>query len=166
MWCSSRGPFNLLKITWDQIPKKSHLSFHTNIWIAYQTLKLSLCFGLWFSGFEHPITACCGYGGPPLNYDSRISCGQTKNLNGSLVTAIGCNDTTEYINWDGIHYTEAANLYVSSQILTGKYSDPPFSDKMPFLLKFKFYWPTVLIFILSGVWILIILSILLNTQYL
>ncbi|XP_038877762.1 GDSL esterase/lipase At1g54790-like [Benincasa hispida] len=89
-------------------------------------------------GFEQPIMACCGYGGPPLNYDSRIVCGQTKTLNGTLVTAKGCDDSSEYINWDGIHYTEAANQYVSSQILTGKYSDPPFSDKMPFLLKLKF----------------------------
>lgn len=81
---------------------------------------------------------CCGYGGPPLNYDSHISCGQTKILNGTSVTAKGCPDSTEYINWDGIHYTEAANQYVSSQILTGKYADPPFSDEMPFLLPLKF----------------------------
>ncbi|KAI3462807.1 hypothetical protein Pfo_019470 [Paulownia fortunei] len=89
-------------------------------------------------GFEQPLMACCGYGGPPLNYHSRIACGQTKVLNGSSVTAKGCNDSTEYVNWDGIHYTEAANQYVASQILTGKYSDPPFADKMPFLLKLKF----------------------------
>ncbi|KAM0954256.1 putative alpha-L-fucosidase [Dioscorea sansibarensis] len=86
-------------------------------------------------GFEHPTTACCGHGGPPLNYNSRVGCGQTKILNGNTVTANVCNDTTEYINWDGIHYTEAANLHVSSQVLTGKYFDPPFADKMPFLLK-------------------------------
>ncbi|XP_024031463.1 GDSL esterase/lipase At1g54790 isoform X1 [Morus notabilis] len=90
------------------------------------------------AGFEQPIMACCGYGGPPLNYDFRIACGQTKILNGTSVTAKGCADSSDYISWDGIHYTEAANQFVSSQILTGKYSDPPFSDKMPFLLKLKF----------------------------
>lgn len=89
-------------------------------------------------GFENPIAVCCGYGGPPLNYDSRVTCGQTKTLNGSSVTAKACDDSTEYVNWDGIHYTEAANMHVSSQILTGKYSDPPFSAQMPFLLKLKF----------------------------
>ncbi|CAA7047605.1 unnamed protein product [Microthlaspi erraticum] len=89
-------------------------------------------------GFENPIMVCCGIGGPPLNYDSRISCGQTKVLNGTTVTAKACDDSSEYINWDGIHYTEAANHFVSSQILTGKYSDPPFSDQMPFLLSLKF----------------------------
>ncbi|ONI04615.1 hypothetical protein PRUPE_6G330300 [Prunus persica] len=89
-------------------------------------------------GFEQAIMACCGYGGPPLNYDSQITCGQTKTLNGTSVTAKGCSDSTDYVSWDGIHYTEAANQFVSSKILTGKYSDPPFSDKMPFLLKLKF----------------------------
>lgn len=82
--------------------------------------------------------ACCGLGGPPLNFNPLFSCGQTKTLNGNEMTAKGCNDTTEYINWDGIHYTEAANFHVTSQILTGKFSDPPFSDQMPFLLKMKF----------------------------
>ncbi|XP_024015756.1 GDSL esterase/lipase At1g54790 isoform X2 [Eutrema salsugineum] len=89
-------------------------------------------------GFENPIMVCCGVGGAPLNYDSRISCGQTKVLDGIPVTAKACNDSSEYINWDGIHYTEAANHFVSNQILTGKYSDPPFSDQMPFILSLKF----------------------------
>ncbi|XP_022843423.1 GDSL esterase/lipase At1g54790-like [Olea europaea var. sylvestris] len=102
------------------------------------TIKYNLIANYSRYGFEEPIMACCGYGGPPLNYDSRITCGQTKVLNGSSVTAKGCNDSTEYVNWDGIHYTEAANQYVVSQILTGKYSDPSFSDRMPFLLKLKF----------------------------
>ncbi|XP_050274498.1 GDSL esterase/lipase At1g54790-like isoform X1 [Quercus robur] len=102
------------------------------------TIKYNLIANYSRYGFEQPIMACCGYGGPPLNYDSRVCCGQTKILNGTSVTAKGCPDSTEYVSWDGIHYTEAANQYVSSQILTGKYSDPPFSDKMPFLLNLKF----------------------------
>uniref|UniRef100_A0A7N0RE30 Uncharacterized protein n=1 Tax=Kalanchoe fedtschenkoi TaxID=63787 RepID=A0A7N0RE30_KALFE len=77
-------------------------------------------------GFEEPIKACCGYGGGGhLNYDTRIVCGQTKILNGSKVTAKGCSNFTTYVNWDGIHYTEAANKHVASQILTGAYSHPP-----------------------------------------
>ncbi|KAJ1387467.1 GDSL lipase/esterase [Sesbania bispinosa] len=47
--------------------------------------------------------------GPPLNYDSRVSCGLTKILNGTTITAKGCNDSSMYVNWDGIHYTEAAS---------------------------------------------------------
>ncbi|XP_058216456.1 GDSL esterase/lipase At1g54790 [Rhododendron vialii] len=102
------------------------------------TIKSNLIMNYSRYGFEQPIMACCGYGGLPLNYDNIVRCGQTKVVNGSSVTAKGCSDSTEYVNWDGIHYTEAANQYVSSQILTGKYSDPSFSDQMPFLLKLKF----------------------------
>ncbi|GMY16598.1 GDSL esterase/lipase At1g54790-like [Fagus crenata] len=89
------------------------------------SIKLELISNYSLYGFKQPLAACCGYGGLPLNFDNRIACGQTKILNGSLVTAIPCNNTAEYVNWDGNHYTEAANEYVSSQILTGNYSDPP-----------------------------------------
>jgi hypothetical protein len=76
-----------------------------------------------------------------LNFDGRIACGETKNLNGSLVTSTPCNNTAEYVNWDGNHYTEAANEYVSSQILTGNYSDPPPSVTAESLLGSKFFNP-------------------------
>lgn len=49
------------------------------------------------------------------------------------MTAKPCNNTAEYVNWDGNHYTEAANLYVSSQILTGKYSQSPLLAAHTFL---------------------------------
>ncbi|KAH9754684.1 kinesin-like protein KIN-1 [Citrus sinensis] len=107
-------------------------------YVDIYTIKYSLIANYSRYGFEQPIMACCGVGGAPLNYNSGISCGQTKVINGTSVTAKACSDSTEYVNWDGIHYTEAANQYVSTQILTGKYSDPPFADKMPFLLDLKF----------------------------
>ncbi|CAN0914339.1 GDSL esterase/lipase At1g54790 [Linum grandiflorum] len=107
-------------------------------YVDIYTIKSNLISNYSRYGFEQPIMACCGYGGPPLNYDSRVGCGQTKVINGTTATAKACNDSTEYVNWDGIHYTEAANQYVSSEILTGKYSDPPFTDKMPFALSLKF----------------------------
>ncbi|VFQ98785.1 unnamed protein product [Cuscuta campestris] len=102
------------------------------------TIKFDLIDNYSKYGFEQATMACCGVGGPPLNYDSRVSCGQIKVINGTTITAKGCNESSEYINWDGIHYTDAANQYVATQILTGKYSDPPFRDQMPFLLKLKF----------------------------
>ncbi|KAL5984561.1 hypothetical protein ACLOJK_018666 [Asimina triloba] len=101
------------------------------------SIKLGLIANSSTYGFNHPTTACCGYGGPPANYDSRVTCGQTKNLNGSLVTAQVCDKVNEYINWDGIHYTEAANRAVALQILAGKYSNSAFSSKMPVVPKFK-----------------------------
>ncbi|XP_041016980.1 GDSL esterase/lipase At1g54790-like [Juglans microcarpa x Juglans regia] len=96
-------------------------------------------------GFKQPIAACCGCGGPPLNFDSRIACGQTKVINGSSVTANPCNNTAEYVNWDGNHYTEAANEHVSSQILTGNYSEPPvLGDCARYLPGPKFFDPKTL----------------------
>lgn len=77
------------------------------------------------AGFKEALGACCGYGGLPLNYDSRIECGESKVLNGSVVRGDACTNTTQYVNWDGNHYTEAANHYISSQILIGKYLHPP-----------------------------------------
>ncbi|KAL7259463.1 hypothetical protein ACSBR1_005373 [Camellia fascicularis] len=95
------------------------------------TIKFDLIVNYSRYGFKQPIMACCGYGGPPLNYDSQILCGQTRFFNGSSVTAQACDDSTEYVSWDGCHLTEAANQHISSQILTGKFSDPPFSATMP-----------------------------------
>ncbi|XP_074338202.1 GDSL esterase/lipase At1g54790-like [Apium graveolens] len=102
------------------------------------TMKSNLIANYSKYGFKQPLEICCGYGGPPLNYDSRIACGQTQILNGNSANITECSDNTEYVNWDRIHYTDAANLHVSSQILTGKFSDPPFADKMPFPVKINF----------------------------
>ncbi|KAK4841414.1 hypothetical protein QYF36_003996 [Acer negundo] len=96
------------------------------------SIKLDLISNFSQYGFEEPLAACCGYGGLPLNFDSRIACGQTKNLNGSTVTANPCNNTAEHVNWDGNHYTEAANQHISEQILTGNYSHSPISVNLPF----------------------------------
>ncbi|KAG2627708.1 hypothetical protein PVAP13_3KG261859 [Panicum virgatum] len=90
-------------------------------YVDIHTIKYNLIANYSRFGFEHATQACCGYGGPPLNYDGNVPCGQTVSLNGKLVTAKGCSDTTEFVNWDGIHYTEAANFHIASQILTGKY---------------------------------------------
>ncbi|KFK37921.1 hypothetical protein AALP_AA3G047600 [Arabis alpina] len=74
-------------------------------------------------GFDHSIMVCCGTGGPPLNYNNQVHCGSTATLNGTIIIAKPCNDSSKYVNWDGIHYTEAANRFVARHILTGKYSE-------------------------------------------
>ncbi|GLT42573.1 hypothetical protein SLA2020_165650 [Shorea laevis] len=94
-------------------------------YVDIYSIKINLIANYSQYGFEQPIAACCGYGGPPLNFDSRIACGVTKSLNSSTVTANPCDNPAVYVNWDGNHYTEAANLFVFQQILSGNYSDPP-----------------------------------------
>jgi hypothetical protein len=72
------------------------------------------------SGFEEPLMACCGYGGPPYNYNANVSC-----LGPGFRV---CEDGTKFVSWDGVHYTDAANAVVAAKILSGQFSTP----KMPF----------------------------------
>ncbi|BBG97617.1 GDSL-like Lipase/Acylhydrolase superfamily protein, partial [Prunus dulcis] len=60
------------------------------------------------------------------NFDPRVFCGNTKVINGRTVTATACSDPYNYVSWDGVHATEAANKLVTWAILNGSYSDPPF----------------------------------------
>ncbi|KAL0817777.1 hypothetical protein Bca101_074221 [Brassica carinata] len=79
-------------------------------------------------GFNHSIMVCCGTGGPPLNYNDQVNCGSTgKSSDGTIITARACNDSSKYVNWDGIHYTEAANRFVALHILSGRYSETALS---------------------------------------
>ncbi|KAJ0234282.1 GDSL esterase/lipase [Hirschfeldia incana] len=79
-------------------------------------------------GFDHSIMVCCGTGGPPLNYNNQVNCGSTgKTSDGTVITAKPCNDSSKYVNWDGIHYTEAANRFVALHILSGRYSETALS---------------------------------------
>ncbi|CAN1765663.1 GDSL esterase/lipase At1g54790 [Linum perenne] len=88
-------------------------------YVDIYSVKLDLIANYSIYGFKEPLAACCGYGGPPLNFDSRVDCGVTKNINGSIATAKPCEDASEYVNWDGIHYTEAANRFVAQRLMSG-----------------------------------------------
>lgn len=71
-------------------------------------------------GFEEPLMACCGYGGPPYNYNANVSC-----LGPGFRV---CEDGTKFVSWDGVHYTDAANALVAAKIFSGQFSTP----QMPF----------------------------------
>ncbi|KAK6158828.1 hypothetical protein DH2020_006142 [Rehmannia glutinosa] len=78
-------------------------------------------------GLKYGTKACCGYGGGAYNFNQQVFCGNTKWINGQNLTATACNDPYNYVSWDGIHATEAANKIVANAILNGSYFDPPFS---------------------------------------
>ncbi|KAF8404089.1 hypothetical protein HHK36_008969 [Tetracentron sinense] len=80
-------------------------------------------------GLEYPLIACCGYGGK-YNYSDSVGCGGTISVNGSQVFVGSCERPSVRVNWDGIHYTEAANKLVFEQIVDGALCDPPVSLKM------------------------------------
>lgn len=74
-------------------------------------------------GFELPLVACCGYGGE-YNYSSSVGCGGTIDVNGTEIFVSSCERPSVRVNWDGIHYTEAANKFIFDQISTGAFSEP------------------------------------------
>lgn len=46
-------------------------------------------------------------------------------MNGSEIYGASCSNPLEYLSWDGIHYSEAANKWVANRVLDGSLSDPP-----------------------------------------
>ncbi|KAJ9673626.1 hypothetical protein PVL29_023276 [Vitis rotundifolia] len=80
-------------------------------------------------GFELPLVACCGYGGE-YNYGNDAGCGSTITVNGSEIFVGSCERPSSRVNWDGIHYTEAANKFVFDKISSGAFSDPPLPLRM------------------------------------
>ena len=42
------------------------------------------------------------------------------------MTATACSDPYNYVSWDGIHASEAANKIITKAILSGSYFDPSF----------------------------------------
>lgn len=83
-------------------------------------------FGLFETGLEYGTKACCGYGGGEYNFNPKVYCGESKEIDGKKVTATACDDPYKYVSWDGIHTTEAANKLITHAILNGSYFDPPF----------------------------------------
>lgn len=78
-----------------------------------------------FVGFKGQIKACCGHGGK-YNYNRLAKCGAKVNFNGSqTVLSMSCKDPTTSVNWDGTHFTEAANKWIFQHLAGGFYSEPP-----------------------------------------
>lgn len=74
-------------------------------------------------GFKEWFTICCGY----HDLDEDVYCGNKGKINGSEVFAGSCKDPTKVISWDGVHYSDAANHWIATQISNGSFSDPPLS---------------------------------------
>lgn len=71
--------------------------------------------------FMEPQKICCG-----LHEGNRhVWCGQKGIVRGAEVFGGACVNPSDYISWDGIHYSQAANQWIANHILNGNFSDPP-----------------------------------------
>nr|GMC49212.1 GDSL esterase/lipase LIP-4-like [Ipomoea batatas] len=94
---------------------RSELNESVIVYVDMYTIKYNVISNYALYGFESPLMACCGGGGPP--YNANVWCG----LKGSNL----CEKEKRYISWDGIHYTERANTIFAAQIASRNYSTPP-----------------------------------------
>ncbi|XP_020238689.1 GDSL esterase/lipase At5g45910 isoform X3 [Cajanus cajan] len=62
------------------------------------------------------LKACCG-GVGPYNFNSSTWCGQSGSN--------ACPNASTYVNWDGIHLTEAAYRSIAQGLVNGPFSSPP-----------------------------------------
>jgi hypothetical protein len=62
------------------------------------------------------LKACCG-GNGSYHVDAHLFCG----MNGTTV----CTDPSKLINWDGVHFTDAANKQIAKGLVEGPFANPP-----------------------------------------
>ncbi|ERN05037.1 hypothetical protein AMTR_s00053p00063310 [Amborella trichopoda] len=98
----------------------------TLIYVDTHAVKLELFQHPAAHGFKHGTKACCGTGGGAHNFNPQVFCGNSKVINGSTLTASACPNPQDYVSWDGIHLTEAANMALVHAILGGSYFYPSF----------------------------------------
>jgi phospholipase/lecithinase/hemolysin len=63
------------------------------------------------------LRTCCGGGGGKYNFNLTKACG--------MPGVRACADPAAFVNWDGIHLTEAAYHRVADSWLRGPYAYPP-----------------------------------------
>ncbi|KAJ4972543.1 hypothetical protein NE237_005717 [Protea cynaroides] len=71
-------------------------------------------------GFQEPFKVCCGSGGGPYNFNLLATCG-------SPPASRACSNPNQFINWDGVHLTEAMYRVVADLFIHAGYCHPPFS---------------------------------------
>jgi hypothetical protein len=76
-----------------------------------------------------PLKVCCGFGGE-YNYNPTVTCGNSGFVplpsGGSQFVDIStAPKPQEYIQWDGVHFTQAAYKTIATFLLEGRFVTPP-----------------------------------------
>ncbi|XVF02569.1 hypothetical protein REPUB_Repub04eG0185900 [Reevesia pubescens] len=112
-----------LKKTVEQLRKD--LPNATITYVDVYSVKYSLISEGRKHGFNRPLRACCGHGGK-YNYNKNLGCGGKIYKDGKeVLVGAPCKDPSAHVNWDGVHFTQAANQYIFERIVDGSFSDPP-----------------------------------------
>ncbi|KAI5068969.1 hypothetical protein GOP47_0015270 [Adiantum capillus-veneris] len=94
-------------------------------------LKYNLFVNAHKDGFRSTVKACCGYGGGLYNFNPSLGyCGSKPREESMLKKHLSynlCQYPSAYINWDGVHYTEAANHAMAQRLFSGNFTTPKFS---------------------------------------
>nr|GMD36259.1 GDSL esterase/lipase At3g48460 [Ipomoea batatas] len=88
---------------------------YADYWNAYKSILTAAK----SHGITQPFRACCGSGAGDLNFEIFATCGSPD--------ASSCADPSQYINWDGVHLTEAMYKAVADKFVNGTFCHPPFS---------------------------------------
>ncbi|XP_031477278.1 GDSL esterase/lipase At3g26430-like [Nymphaea colorata] len=124
-------PFNELaqffneKLNQTVVRLRKHFPHAVFTYVDVYSVKYELISQAKKNGFGNPLRACCGHGGK-YNYNMNLGCGGKKKVAGrQVLVGSSCADPWRYVNWDGVHYTQAGNKFVFDHIVDGKFSDPP-----------------------------------------
>ncbi|KAE8023601.1 hypothetical protein FH972_009278 [Carpinus fangiana] len=109
---------DLLQRKLEGIRQRYHncMIIYADYWSAYLTIQSNYK----QYQFEEPVKACCGAGEGPLNFDTNHLCGSTGTST--------CKDSKKYINWDGVHFTEAMHQHLSDLFFNQNYCKPSFAE--------------------------------------
>ncbi|KAL9246523.1 hypothetical protein vseg_020046 [Gypsophila vaccaria] len=92
------------------------------VYVDIYSAKHSLISEAATHGFVDPLGYCCKH-----MAHAGLYCWDKEKINGNAAYATTCNNLSQYISWDSVHYTEAANKWVADRIVDGSFSDPPIS---------------------------------------
>ncbi|KAI4350697.1 hypothetical protein L6164_005127 [Bauhinia variegata] len=98
---------------------RTKLSLAKFTYVDVYSAKYQLISNARSQGFVNPLEFCCG-----SYYGYHIDCGKKAIINGT-VYGNPCRNPSQHVSWDGIHYSQAANLWIAQRILHGSFSDPP-----------------------------------------
>ncbi|XP_041016187.1 GDSL esterase/lipase At3g48460-like [Juglans microcarpa x Juglans regia] len=108
----------LLQAKLEELRRKysNAMIIYADYWKAYQTILTNYK----SYQFEQPFDVCCGAGGGPFNFELNSLCGSAGTST--------CKDANKYINWDGIHLTEAMYKHVSDLFFHKDHCRPSFAE--------------------------------------